>query len=736
MLENEKIWILQNILSNVEEHNSAKLLRESLFKIIDGFAPLITASGAGIYTGSITPTSTVPVSGDKVFLATIPGTYSNFGGVKLPANHFGFIFKSGNSFSIQSVEMPMQDLTDLENRTTALEKSLQENPNYINANYAIGGSTNKVTTGGVLHIIKVEDITNFLNINRSSVIGDRFRLGYLKNDTVTVGDDFFQLYNDSGNTTLKYTLQKSAIPSEAKLIALYLNSSNITISNVNYTTEKSFEADGKIEKSNTNATSGDTIYNSLKDINAYNEDVVIATRNDFKFSENKYLSSENLEIPSADFGITSFIPVVPNGEYLWEGRLSFNRVCIEYDINKQPLRIVVNENLSSTTITNKRFTVSENGRYVRLCSLLIFNGSNVNCSLTDIKSINKIPSVEIELKYTENVPQSKAILDDLYGRNRLNFNVPLNGLWFPKNLLPANNYTSTIYADLITQWDNLISNYVSREFNLTKTFIGKDQSDVYEMFKVEFAMKPQSRYDKQPTIILVAGIHGSEHANPLMLLEFFDLLLNSNDELFVYLRDTFRFVVVPHANPYGYQSKIRSNSRGVNLNRNFPDGWYYSGEPNDMVGSSGTAPLSEKETQHIYNIIKSNDYLLFIDLHNYSGFADNPNLQFFIDFYNPNLLNSFMNLTNQITRKTKELIPSTASSDIRFAYIEYFNYLTHLKSGTAQRQAYGNNRNSVSLTVETAIRLYSGASGTSELRSLNLSVLVNTIATALNSYSF
>lgn len=122
MLENEKIWILQNILSNVEEHNSAKLLRESLFKVIDGFAPLITASGAGIYTGTITPASEVPTDvGDKVFLVTEPGTYTNFGNVVLPQNSFGFIFKNGNSFSIQSVEMPMQDLTPLNNRVTIIE---------------------------------------------------------------------------------------------------------------------------------------------------------------------------------------------------------------------------------------------------------------------------------------------------------------------------------------------------------------------------------------------------------------------------------------------------------------------------------------------------------------------------------------------------------------------------------------------------------------------------------------
>ena len=688
--------------------------------------------------GSIdTTTDTVSLPAG-VYRAQISGTYTNASNIVVKEGYYTLLRKKDDgSWVLESeVKMPMQDLTPIENRIERIENVLTNDVNFISANYAVGSSTDKVTTGGVSHIINVSDINNYLKISRSSIIGDRFRLGYLKKDTISVGDDFIPLFNNAGKTTLEYTLQKSEIPAEAKLIVLYLNSSNITITNVNYLTDQSFEANGKVEDGNEDATSGDTIYNAFKEINAYNDSVVIVTPEDFKFAENYYLNSSNQNVTSTGYGITNYIPIKPNRDYLWQGYLSYNRVCIEYDINKQPLRVIVNETLSSTAVKSKQFRTSSNGRFVRLCSLLTNNGANVDCKLTDIKSINQIPSVETDLKYSENIAQSKGILDDLYGRNRLNFNVPLNGLWFPEDLLPANDYSSTIYADLIAEWNNVISSYTSNEFNLIKTNLGKDQSGTYDIYKIEFSMKPQSRYDEQPIIMLNAGIHGSEMANPLLLLDFFKLLLNSNDKLFVYLRDTFKFVIIPHSNPYGYENKIRSNSRGVNLNRNFPDGWYYSGEPNNFVGSSGDSPLSEKEAQYIYNVIKSNDYLLFIDLHNYSGFTDNPNLQFFIDFYNPKLLNAFIPLTSSVTRKTKELIPSTASSNLRFAYIEYFNYLTHLQSGTAQRQAYGNNRNSVSLTVETAIRLYGGASGTSELRTLNLSVLVNSIATVLNSYSF
>ncbi|MBY0066802.1 right-handed parallel beta-helix repeat-containing protein [Empedobacter falsenii] len=86
----------------------------------------ILAALSGIYTDALTPSSEVPTEvGDKVFLVTQPGTYTNFGNVVLPANHFGFIFKNGSSFTIQSVEMPAQDLTDVYNEINQVDNKYE-----------------------------------------------------------------------------------------------------------------------------------------------------------------------------------------------------------------------------------------------------------------------------------------------------------------------------------------------------------------------------------------------------------------------------------------------------------------------------------------------------------------------------------------------------------------------------------------------------------------------------------
>jgi|GEM_PF-5879028 len=117
----------------------------------------ILAASSGIYTDSLTPTSEVPAEvGDKVFLVTQPGTYTNFGNVVLPENNFGFIFKNGNNFSIQSVEMPMQDLTVIENKID----EVQSNINSLGISLEHGAS-DVITPNKDIKIWTESDVLNY-----------------------------------------------------------------------------------------------------------------------------------------------------------------------------------------------------------------------------------------------------------------------------------------------------------------------------------------------------------------------------------------------------------------------------------------------------------------------------------------------------------------------------------------------------------------------------------------------
>lgn len=181
MLENEKNWILQNILSNVEDHNSAELLRESLFRIINGFEPVIIASGTGIYTDPISPTSAIPVEGDKVYLATIPGTYTNFGNVVLPENNFGFIFKNGSSFTIQSVEMPMQDLSTVVSKSSLKSSELIDYNSYVVSGYTYNSAGDKIASANSKIIENLPVDPSKLNLYIDNIIPDTLKKIFYKN---------------------------------------------------------------------------------------------------------------------------------------------------------------------------------------------------------------------------------------------------------------------------------------------------------------------------------------------------------------------------------------------------------------------------------------------------------------------------------------------------------------------------------------------------------------------------
>jgi len=86
----------------------------------------IASSAAGTVQQPITPSSAAPTITNGYWAVTIPGTYTNFGNVVLPENNFGFIFKNGSSFTIQSVEMPIQDLTPLENSITSIDTKIND----------------------------------------------------------------------------------------------------------------------------------------------------------------------------------------------------------------------------------------------------------------------------------------------------------------------------------------------------------------------------------------------------------------------------------------------------------------------------------------------------------------------------------------------------------------------------------------------------------------------------------
>jgi protein MpaA len=63
-------------------------------------------------------------------------------------------------------------------------------------------------------------------------------------------------------------------------------------------------------------------------------------------------------------------------------------------------------------------------------------------------------------------------------------------------------------------------------------------------------------------------------------------------------------VAVPNLNPDGFRARVRTNARGVDLNRNFSSAWRPYGVPGDQE-YSGPHPFSEAETQLARRLIRS-----------------------------------------------------------------------------------------------------------------------------------
>jgi protein MpaA len=104
--------------------------------------------------------------------------------------------------------------------------------------------------------------------------------------------------------------------------------------------------------------------------------------------------------------------------------------------------------------------------------------------------------------------------------------------------------------------------------------------------------------------LFLGGIHGDEPAGVVLM-----------ERLCGYLKDRpslvkgKRIVVVPATNPDGLWSKVRSNARGVDLNRNF-DSQNRINEPR-----YGMAPLSEPEARFIASLIEDYPPSRIITLH-------------------------------------------------------------------------------------------------------------------------
>lgn len=144
--------------------------------------------------------------------------------------------------------------------------------------------------------------------------------------------------------------------------------------------------------------------------------------------------------------------------------------------------------------------------------------------------------------------------------------------------------------------------------------LGKTQDGDYTIRRYDFVPE---KYEK--TIILTACLHGNEYTGFYALAQFLELLCKRYNEFpqLAYLRKNVRIITVPIINMWGFENQKRQNSRGVDMNRNFP--LYWDSFSSDKPGNTyykGTSPLSEAETRIIANMLQEfDDAVSHMDFH-------------------------------------------------------------------------------------------------------------------------
>ena len=141
-----------------------------------------------------------------------------------------------------------------------------------------------------------------------------------------------------------------------------------------------------------------------------------------------------------------------------------------------------------------------------------------------------------------------------------------------------------------------------------------------------------------------------------------DLLNNYADsEALTWIKSNLHLIIIPVANPYGFDNLTRKNANDVDLNRNWNPGWE-AGSPSDS-DYGGASAFDQPETQAIKTVIDANtDALYLIDFHtNGMGRAEAWNKvnwnTFNVDVFEDDYyINAYYAVNTHITQLTENML--------------------------------------------------------------------------------
>lgn len=280
--------------------------------------------------------------------------------------------------------------------------------------------------------------------------------------------------------------------------------------------------------------------------------------------------------------------------------------------------------------------------------------------------------------------QYKDIANEI---KNLNYNYDLSFTEVPTQPSYNDEYLSWTSEDFFAKfYDGFVENS-NDNYKVIKTLLGKDTSNTYNIYKYVFEPK---HYEQ--TIILTSGMHGYEETAPIAVARLMHHVVNDNQnmDIYKYLKNKVRIVVIPLVNPWGFNQNPRKYGTvtGVNPSRNFDYNWdsyASSGSEWDLKGSSA---FSEKETQYMRDtyLLYKDDISFTLDCHTGRGWTKDV-FVYYVESDNilkPKLIEAAAWLNNRIKNKYNKTTDNEIMQTDRALNLLWLNKIQNIPSGTVE----------------------------------------------------
>lgn len=327
-------------------------------------------------------------------------------------------------------------------------------------------------------------------------------------------------------------------------------------------------------------------------------------------------STGEIEEVTTGYAVSDFIKVEPGQKYTMSALPGYNAFIhtAYYDVNKQ----FVSRNNTPTINGPLTITIPSGVHWIR------FNINNGAATARN-RMFNK-DAVALPFEFwgveLRDVMLSQSILDqiEVNAENTINevmLDLPIDNVYSTDaSWTEFTDFRNVTSEQVYQMYDDLMSQHPE----ITKVNLGENSvGDPIAYYRFTPRRPNADVSTKIPKIFLLCGVHGMEHTPPLATFLMLREIYNNwqSNELLEALRFNVQFIVLPVANPDGWNRYNRVNPNGVDINRNWPEGWVLTSEG---AFYSGPSPASELETQYAMQVFNENsDIDIFYDFHNFNG---------------------------------------------------------------------------------------------------------------------